>query len=120
MTALLAVYIALRLLIPPGFMLSPEALAEGSIRVTICDGYGTREVAVDRDGNILDPQHDEERDRDSYCDFALATAVAHLPPAQGLLAIVDGDEAPPPLAGADPVAAQAQGPPLGSRAPPRA
>jgi len=119
LTALLAFFIALRVLIPPGFMLSPEALAEGHLQVTLCDGYGTRQVTVDRDGNIVDPAHDEQGSRDRTCDFALASVVAHLPPAQGLIAVAQAEVAASlPIAGLEFVHSPTQGPPLGSRAPP--
>ena len=45
----LVVLFALRALVPTGFMLSPAALADGVVRMTLCDGYSTRSVLVDPD-----------------------------------------------------------------------
>lgn len=110
----LAFVLVLRVLVPAGFMLSPEALAEGLVRVTLCDGYSTRNVLVDALGNI-----GETDGAGKHCDFALASLAAAptqppLLPAPALSAVL-----------ADPFVAEpafarpfAQGPPLGSRAPP--
>lgn len=115
----LAVLFALRALVPTGFMLSPAALADGVVRMTLCDGYSTRSVLVDPDGNIVEDHGDTDL-AGKHCDFATASLAATLtpPPLLPAPSMLRAAQIPAPAA-AEFARPQVRGPPLGSRAPPR-
>jgi len=115
----LALLFTLRALVPTGFMLSPEALADGLVRMTLCDGYATRSVLVDADGNIVE-DHGETDLAGQHCDFATASLAATPTPPLLLPApsVLRADALLVPAV-ADFARPQVRGPPLGSRAPPR-
>lgn len=117
MAVALVILFALRALVPQGYMLSPEALADGALRVVVCDGYGTKLVSVDAGGKILDDREHPPQHR-VPCDFALASLIGHTPPAQGEILAVAARTATPSLEWALFAPLAVQGPPLGSRAPP--
>lgn len=121
--------LALRALIPTGFMPQAEALSQGRFVMTICLGAGgMKTVLVDADGSpVEDGASGSSSTRDDpslhleQCPFGMLAAMAVLPTAApvvvSLLRIaietagyVARQLALPPL--------PAQGPPLGSQAPP--
>ena len=117
---LLLALFALRCLIPPGFMLDQQALQEGSLQMTVCDGYSTRVVTVDSQGRIVDEHPDDKQHRKS-CPFAslrLAALVGE-PPAPATLFAWPIASRPLPVADLVPISDPA-GPRVGSRAPPAA
>lgn len=115
--AVLLIFV-LRSLIPPGFMPSIDTLGEGRIEVVVCTGAGLKTLVLDADGNPVSP-HDRQSGNADDCPFGAVTAKAFLLPdalAQADLPVPARDRVvnlrdlalKPP----------AQGPPLGSRAPP--
>lgn len=115
----LVLLLALRALVPEGYMLSRAALAEGQFRVTLCDGYTTREVTVDAEGNIV-AEHGSTDSQANHCDFAMASLLGTLAAPLALAAVLPprlhSSPAPTSIAFLRP---QLRGPPLGSRAPPQ-
>lgn len=70
---LLAV-LALRSLLPVGYMVQPSQASEGSFEIVICTSSGTKLMTVDADGKPAPstPQHVDN----GLCPFAAAGAVA--------------------------------------------
>lgn len=108
----------LRSLIPPGFMPSIDALGEGRIEVVVCTGAGLQTLVLYSHGNPVSPD-DRESVATDKCPFGAVTAKAFLlpdalphagvpVPARDRLVNFHKFALKPP----------AQGPPLGSRAPP--
>lgn len=116
--ALLA--LALRALVPAGYMPDARALHDGRLEVTFCSAAGnlpTLSLTLPADGGGK-AAHDAAN-TGAQCPFGL---LAHLtpataPPGVPLLLAAAGHPLPPPAHRALP-AQPAQGPPLGSRAPP--
>lgn len=114
----------LRALVPAGYMPDTRALHDGRIEVTFCSAAGdlsTLRLALSPDGkgNAGAGTH-SNADTGAQCPFGL---LAHVTPAPAShttpLALASGRPAPAaPTPLALPVQ-PAQGPPLGSRAPPR-
>ncbi|WP_313388427.1 DUF2946 family protein [Achromobacter aegrifaciens] len=115
--ALLA--LALRALVPAGYMPDARALHDGRLEVTFCSAAG------DVSALALSPEdkgkagHDTA-DAGALCPFGLLAHVAPAPaPALTPLLLAAGRHALPAPASATPPTPAAAGPPLGSRAPPR-
>ncbi|MCZ8409810.1 DUF2946 family protein [Achromobacter dolens] len=108
----------LRALVPTGYMPDARALHDGRLEVTFCSAAGdlsTLKIALSPDG-----KHGGA-DTGAQCPFGLLAHVTPAPAAQTApLALAISRAAPfPPASVATPVQ-PAQGPPLGSRAPPLA
>jgi hypothetical protein len=108
----------LRSLIPPGFMPGIDAAGEGRIEVVVCTGAGLKTLVLDEKGNPVAPDDRQSGSADE-CPFGAVTAKAFLLP-DAL------PQAPRPVSVQDravdlrnlALKPPAQGPPLGSRAPP--
>jgi len=116
--ALLA--LALRALVPAGYMPDTRALHDGRLEVTFCSAAGdlsVLNVALPTDGN--GKAGHGAADTGAQCPFGLLAHVtpATAPPMTPLLLTAAGHPPPPPAPPFLP-AQPAQGPPLGSRAPP--
>lgn len=112
----LLVLFALRSLVPAGYMPAPAAMADGLIRMTLCDGYTTRTVLVDAEGRIVEEPENTTAD---ICDFALASLASTLPLPDLLpLPSLQPRQAAAPGHQALWLHPPVRGPPLGSRAPP--
>ncbi len=116
--ALLA--LALRALVPAGYMPDAGALHDGRLAVTFCSAAGdlsTLTLALSP-GDKSKAGHDTA-DTGALCPFGLLAHVAPAPaPALTPLLLAVGLHAPPAPASDAPPAPTAPGPPLGSRAPP--
>lgn len=117
--ALLA--LALRALVPAGYMPDARALHDGRLEVTFCSAAGdlsTLSVALAGGGSDGDSGHDAAN-TGAQCPFGLLAHVAPAPtPALTPILLPTGRYvAPPPVYRALPSLGP-QGPPLGSRAPP--
>ena len=115
--ALLA--LALRALVPAGYMPDPRALLDGRLEVTFCSAAGNLSaisLALPTEGGK--GGHDTAN-TGAQCPFGLLAHVtpATAPPMVPLLLSAAGHPSPPPAHRALP-AQPAHGPPLGSRAPP--
>lgn len=115
--------ILLRALVPTGYMPDAHALHDGRLEVTFCSAAGdlsTLKIALSPDGKRGGAGH-SSADTGAQCPFGLLAHVTPAPAAQTApLALAVSRAAPfPPARVAVPVQ-PAQGPPLGSRAPPLA
>lgn len=115
--------ILLRALVPTGYMPDSRALHDGRLEVTFCSAAGdlsTLKIALSPDGKRGGAGH-SSADTGAQCPFGLLAHVTPAPAAQTApLALAVSRAAPfPPARVAVPVQ-PAQGPPLGSRAPPLA
>lgn len=115
--------ILLRALVPTGYMPDARALHDGRLEVTFCSAAGdlsTLKIALSPDGKRGGAGH-SSADTGAQCPFGLLAHVTPAPAAQTApLALAISRAAPfPPARVAVPVQ-PAQGPPLGSRAPPLA
>lgn len=113
--------ILLRALVPTGYMPDARALHDGRLEVTFCSAAGdlsTLKIALSPDGKRGGAGH-SSADTGAQCPFGLLAHVTPAPAAQTApLALAISRAAPfPPARVAVPVQ-PAQGPPLGSRAPP--
>ena len=114
------VALTLRALVPAGYMPDAGALHDGRLQVTFCSAAGdlsVLSVGLASDDNGKD-RHDAAG-AGALCPFGLLAHVAPAPApaATPLLLAAAGHAPPPPIHRALP-AQPAQGPPLGSRAPP--
>ncbi len=112
----------LRALVPTGYMPDARALHDGRLEVTFCSAAGdltTVKIALSFDGKSGGGH--SSADTGAQCPFGLLAHVTPAPAAQTApLALAVSRAAPfPPAHVAAPVQ-PAQGPPLGSRAPPLA
>ena len=73
-TAVLLIVLAMRALLPTGFMLQAANAADGSFEIVICTSGGTKVVTVDADGAPL-PANKHYSDH-GLCAFAAAGAAA--------------------------------------------
>ncbi|WP_336234923.1 DUF2946 family protein [Achromobacter dolens] len=113
----------LRALVPTGYMPDARALHDGRLEVTFCSAAGdlsTLKIALSPDGKHGGAGN-SGADTGAQCPFGLLAHVTPAPAAQTTpLALAISRAAPfPPASVATPVQ-PAQGPPLGSRAPPLA
>jgi hypothetical protein len=118
--------LSLRAFVPTGFMPSVEALRDGRFEMTICSGAGgMRTVLVDANGDLVKAPHGSEGQDDpsmhlEQCPFGALGSLMAMPSVAPMvigaamivrsLLLARRDTALPAL--------PAQGPPLGSRAPP--
>jgi len=109
---------ALRCLLPPGFMLDPQALRDGLVQVTLCNGADTSVVTVDSEGRIVDEQPAGKAEGKA-CPFASPRIAALVPDLDlpSLSFTWPALREPAPAQGPV-VALAAPGPRLGPRAPP--
>lgn len=112
----------LRAVVPAGYMPDARALHDGRLEVTFCSAAGdltTVKIALSSDGKSGGGH--SSADTGAQCPFGLLAHVTPAPAAQTApLALAVSRAAPfPPAHVAAPVQ-PAQGPPLGSRAPPLA
>ncbi len=112
----------LRALVPTGYMPDARALHDGRLEVTFCSAAGdltTFKIALSSDGKSGGGH--SSADTGAQCPFGLLAHVTPAPAAQTApLVLAVSRAAPfPPAHVAAPVQ-PAQGPPLGSRAPPLA
>jgi len=113
--------ILLRALVPTGYMPDARALHDGRLEVTFCSAAGdlsTLKIALSPDGKRGGAGH-SSADTGAQCPFGLLAHVTPAPAAQTApLALAVSRAAPFPPARVAVPAQPAQGPPLGSRAPP--
>ena len=116
---LLLAVLALRALIPAGYMPDFSAAAGGVFKVVICSASGQKSITLDGiDRNA--PSHDQKASHsDQPCAFTGLAAVALTDPTAGpsQFATMTATAVIPPLAVEVPPARA--GPPLGSRGPPQ-
>ena len=122
----LAVFVlSLRAFVPVGFMPSVDALLDGRFEMTICTGTGgMRTVMVDAHGNLVQTPGGDGQDNSSLhleqCPFGAMGALLPMPAVApvivGSVVIESTQILVPRLHALPPL--PAQGPPLGSRAPP--
>lgn len=112
---------ALRALLPIGFMPDLHALQDGRFEIVLCTADGAHLLTVGSDGQPIDPDSSKDPKSQSSqdCPFGIAFAKALIVPvsASAMSALIMRDvvlPSPSDLALLPP----AQGPPLGSRAPP--
>ena len=79
LTRLLVLCLFLRALIPAGFMPDLAAARDGVITITICTAYGMTTVALDENGDPVEPDQAPETETREHCRFAPAGPV-DLPP----------------------------------------
>lgn len=114
----------LRAVVPAGYMPDTRALHDGRLEVTFCSAAGdisTLRLALSPDdkGGAGSGAH-SNADTGAQCPFGLLAHVAPAPASHtSPLALSSGRAAPPAPAPLALPAQPAQGPPLGSRAPPR-
>ena len=116
--------LALRALVPSGFMPDASALRDGRLEMAFCSGSGVQTVVIDTHHHDQgapasgDMPHQQSQSND--CPFSVLSALPAMPamdPAPvGLPLLLSPILAAPYVAPA--FAAILQGPPLGSRAPP--
>lgn len=119
--ALLA--LALRALVPAGYMPDARALHDGRLEVTFCSAAGnlsTLNVALARaGGDGGGPSGHDAAETGAQCPFGLLAHVTPAPtPTPTPVLLPAGRYVPPPPAYRALPALAAHGPPLGSRAPP--
>lgn len=117
-TRTLLLLFVLRALIPAGYMPSTQALGEGHIEVVLCTSNGLRTIVLDADGKPAEPAN-HHPDAASDCPFGAVTTKAFLAPDSEFNA-AEPARAESFVFNLHDLALQppAQGPPLGSRAPP--
>lgn len=113
------VALALRALVPAGYMPDTRALHDGRLAVTFCSAAGdlsVRRLALSFDGSKTD--HDTAG-TGAQCPFALLAHVAPVPAPALTTLLLTAAAHPPHVSVYRALPVQpAQGPPLGSRAPP--
>jgi len=116
--------VLLRAVVPAGYMPDARALHDGRLEVTFCSAAGdlsTFKIALSADGKTADGTGDHRSaETGAQCPFGLLAHVTPAPtPYVAPLALAAGRHAPAPAPTPDALPVQpAQGPPLGSRAPP--
>jgi hypothetical protein len=110
---------ALRAILPAGYMPDLGALRDGQVQIVICTGSGTQALFVDESGHPVEAPDQSGHAAAGDCAFATATATAFaltmVAAVVGKPSFTDGFLASTDMAALTP---PAQGPPLGSRAPP--
>jgi hypothetical protein len=66
--------LAVRSLLPAGFMLQTSASGDGSLEIVICTGHGVQKITLDADGKPSQPQ--PAKSDASLCPFAASAPVA--------------------------------------------
>jgi hypothetical protein len=123
----------LRALVPAGFMPDAHALQAGHIELTLCSpGKMSKSVTMDWSdadstapaffgsaGSIAAPAHPDESLAATDCPFSLMTAQGIItPPGVAVVAVAASFSPAAPVAPVASPSVPADGPPLGSRAPP--
>lgn len=67
--------LAVRSLLPAGFMLQTAASGDGSIEIVICTGHGAEKITLDADGKPTKPQP-AKSDAGRICPYAASAPVA--------------------------------------------
>jgi hypothetical protein len=67
--------LAVRSLLPAGFMLQTAASGDGSIEIVICTGHGPQKITLDADGKPTQPQP-AKSDAGRICPYAASASVA--------------------------------------------
>ncbi len=117
--------VLLRAVVPTGYMPDAHALQDGRLEVTFCSAAGdlsTFRIALPRADRTTDGSGEHRNaDTGAQCPFGLLAHVTPAPtPYVAPLALSAGRHAPRPAPTPEALPVQpAQGPPLGSRAPPR-
>lgn len=117
-SGVLLLTLAMRVLIPAGYMPDFAALARGTLKVVVCSANGPRELAIDLTGQ---PAHDKSAPaKHSGEPCAFAGLAAATPPPDVILAPIAFLAAPTAHAAAPAsiLPPARAGPALGSRAPP--
>lgn len=111
--------LALRSVVPVGYMPDAGALKEGQVRIVICDPSGLRALFVDEAGQPIEDTGGAGHAAAEDCGFAIAAMQTFIAPVADWT--LDGAYGADAIAAAGGPAGQASrnhGPPLGSRAPP--
>jgi hypothetical protein len=66
--------LAVRSLLPAGFMLQTAASGDGSIEIVICTGHGPQKITLDADGKPTQPQ--PAKSDAGICPYAASAPVA--------------------------------------------
>jgi len=79
--ALLCLVLLVRVVVPAGFMPDMDALQHGVFKITICSGYGHKEIMVDDhqkqvDGSGKETGHKTSKTITTLCPFAGITGAA--------------------------------------------
>jgi hypothetical protein len=118
---LMLLVLSLRALVPTGFMPDTGALRDGRLEMTFCTAAGgMRTFTVDSRGDPAPASGGEQTHQVTDCPFSLLTALPamlSMAPVIVGLALLAWSVPPAPRHAARP-SMPAQGPPLGSRAPP--
>ncbi|WP_339856656.1 DUF2946 family protein [uncultured Nisaea sp.] len=112
----------LRAVIPVGYMPDLQALADGGVEIVICTPSGIETIRVGPDGRPIGPSDKKDNGQSAtpecpfHAAFAHAFTVPDLAPLTKIARLASVNPAP---ASEDVPLPPANGPPLGSRAPPR-
>jgi hypothetical protein len=74
LSLLLLVMLAVRSLLPAGFMLQTSASGDGSLEIVICTGHGPQKITLDADGKPTPPQ--PAKSDTGLCPYAGSAPVA--------------------------------------------
>jgi hypothetical protein len=66
--------LAVRSLLPAGFMLQTAASGDGSIEIVICTGHGAQKITLDADGKPSQPQ--PAKSDAGLCPYAASAPIA--------------------------------------------
>ncbi|WP_332308778.1 DUF2946 family protein [Sphingobium sp. TCM1] len=117
--ALAFLALAIKIIVPPGFMATTDA--SGGTRIVMCTGYGAVTKILTIDGHVKDlPAEDGRPKHDSVCPYsghAAASTLAQAYPVEWPPAGVDTDKHTPAALGLTPGRGMAAPPPP-SRGPP--
>lgn len=91
MLALLALTLAVRVIIPTGFM--PTADADGMIRISLCSGMGAQTVWLDKSGHIHKDAPTKEQHDPQPCGFGALAFGAETPDAPDIAPLAPTDKA---------------------------
>ena len=73
---ILLVAMALRSLLPAGFMLQASSAAAGGLEIVICTSAGAKSLAFDKNGAPIDPSSKQQHAEPGLCPYANSGAVA--------------------------------------------
>lgn len=117
LSLLILMMLAVRSLLPAGFMLQTAASGDGTIEIVICTGHGAERITLDADGKPVAPK--PAKSDVGLCPYAASAPVAVSAAEPSPVAIPERIEAiayvlPSPLRGhgRPPGAASARGPPV--------
>lgn len=66
--------LAVRSLLPAGFMLQTSASGDGSVEIVICTGHGVQKITLDADGKPTKPQ--PAKSDAGLCPYAASAPIA--------------------------------------------